>query len=126
MGVGSGEDPQIAQIVCAGTIEADGTVLKQRGCVVVRTGVGTYTITIDPVVTPVDGAGNPGNLSGGIPAAELVSELQTTGGAAEFTGVITNTSDTIKTVHIEDDASAPADNDFEFVLKRSMFASSNP
>ena len=113
------EDPQLAQIVCAGNIQGDGTVRKERGCVVVRTGVGVYTITVNPVAVDGETVTQQGNLSGGIPAAELVQELQVVGAAAEAYSQIANTSDTVKTVSIIDSLNAAADEDFEFVLKRT-------
>lgn len=118
------ENTQTAQIVCAGNIQANGTVRKQRGCVVVRTGVGVYTVTIDPVNPSLLPAAGQGNLSGGIPAAEFLSEAQVVS-AGEAYIQIANTSDTVKTVSIIDAADAPLDAQFEFVFKR-VIAKSNP
>ena len=127
MGRGAGEDPQLAQIVCAGNIQGDGTVRKERGCTVLQTGTGVYTVDIPPVNADLlPAVAGQGNLSGGIPAAELVTELQTTGGVAEFFIQVENTSDIQKTISIINAADAAADDDFEFIFKRSMFASSNP
>jgi len=119
MGVGSGEDPQVAQIVCAGAIQGDGTVRKERGCVVARTGAGVYTVTINPVAVDGQTVTQQGNLSGGIAAAQFIHEIQAIGGGAERFASVANTSDTVKTITIEDSAPVPVNTDFEFVFKRT-------
>lgn len=114
-----GYNVALFQDVAAGAIQGDGTVRKQRGCVVARTGVGTYTITIDPVNTALLPAAGRGNISGGVPQAECASEVQPVGATA-LTAQVTHTSNTVKTVIISNAAGAAADSDFEFRIRRLL------
>lgn len=120
-----GSDPQGAQIICAASCTLIGAVLtvnKQRGCVVARTGVGVYTVTILPVIVnpgqdmPVQN----GNLAGaGIPTNSFVAEIQQTGnGAAGSQIQVANTSDTVKTITIFTVVPAAVDQSFEFIFKK--------
>jgi len=118
-----GEDAQAAQIVAAANCSIAGAVLtvnKQRGCVVARTGVGVFTVTILPVI--VDAQGVPtqlGNLSGGVATNQLITELQTTGGVAGSQSQIENTSDTVKTIRFFTVVPAAVDPPgFEVIIKR--------
>lgn len=112
-------DTALYQDVCAGAIQGDGTVRRQTGCVVARTGVGVYTITINPVAVNGEVVTQQGNLTGGVPQDECASEVTPVAGAARCV-TIDHTSDTVKTVTITDDADVDTDTDFEFAIRRLL------
>ncbi len=71
-----------SRLWAAGSISGAGAVNKQRGCALARTGVGTYTVTLDRDLDAAD-------------AAILVTPR---GGAGNSNSQVAHTSDTVKTV----------------------------
>lgn len=102
------EDVIVAQDMAGGIVTgATGVALKARGCVTARTGVGTYTVTLDPNI-----GGGPG-----IVAAECMAALAPINVAPHIMS-FENTSNTVKTLHIATNAGAAADVDFTFKFSR--------
>ena len=117
-----GQETAVLQDVAAGHVTgATGAATKVRGAVVARTGTGVYTITINPAAVDGETVTQQGNISGGVPRAEAVCEVQPEGQAAgPCTAQVTHTSDTVKTVSITDDADVAVDADFSFNIRRIL------
>lgn len=96
------------QDIASGTVTGGtGVALRARGCSTARTGVGVYTITI-----------NPNNLAGPeLASTESISKVNSVGGVP-LTADLVHTSATVKTVTLRNSAGAVADGDFSFRLGR--------
>lgn len=114
---GAGDDVVRRQEIAGGMVQIVAgpaiSVLKARGCTIARTGVGVYTITLDPSI--------PGGPE--LPAADSVSKVNIEDGSTTgLTAILEHTSNTVKTVRIFTDADvvAAADADFSFSISRLL------
>ncbi len=106
----AGEDVAQVQDVAAGNIQGDGTVNRQVGCQVTRSGNGVYDINID--------AQNGGPQ---VNDAEAVNWAQAIGIFASQRRVeIEDVSASQKTVRISDAGGTFTDTDFEFRIGRIL------
>lgn len=102
------EDVIVAQDMAGAIVTgANGSAQKARGCTTARTGVGTYTITLDPNI-----GGGPG-----IVGTECLAALAPVNAVPHITS-FENTSNTVKTIHIATNAGAAADIDFTAKFSR--------
>lgn len=86
-------------------VDADGTVRRARGCAVVKTNTGIYTVTLDK----------------GITDAETVADLRLRGPTANtnITPYLLHVSDTVKEVDTLN-ASVGADMGFSLVVRKLL------
>jgi len=77
---------------------ADGVALFARGCATARTGAGVYTVTLD--------RGADANECIVLAQSETISTFAS----------VAHTSDTVKTISVENDASAATDSNVGFIL----------
>lgn len=110
MGGFQNEDVIDLQDMCAGVVTGgDGSAQKARGCLTARSGVGVYTVTMDP-----DILGGPG-----IVADETVAEIGVVNATPQISA-FENTSNTVKTVRIATQLGAAVDSDFTFLFSRLL------
>lgn len=113
---GAGDDVSRIQELAGGMVDIIAgpaiDVLKARGCVVARTGVGVYTVTLDP-----NAPGGPGVL-----AAESISKVNIEDATSGLCAVLEHNSATLKTIRIFTDAdvAAAADANFSFAIGRLL------
>jgi len=97
------------QDVAYAVITGAGAILSARGCTVVRTGAGNYNLTLNPLAL-----GGPE-----LATNELVASVSLISALSRKAAVV-NTSPTVKTIVIADQAGAATDTDFNVSIGRLL------
>lgn len=104
------EDVISLQDMCGAIVTgATGAAQKARGCLTARSGVGVYTLTLDP--------GLPGGP--GIVAAECIAKIAVVNATPQIYS-FENTTATVKTVNIATQLGAAVDSDFSAMFSRLL------
>jgi hypothetical protein len=110
-------DKQQLALQAYGSISADGLTIQNQGCVLARTGVGVYTLTL-----PADG----GVVDGQSMTDVTAKDTTPPGPTPPVVWKVDETSNLVKTIRVFNLAGAPADSALEVKLYASTINPNGP